>query len=68
MSLTSSIKSNPTEYLKSMSVRTVLAQLLPGDEVEVVVECRHCGTTLSDNADECPECDSNEIGQYRISE
>jgi rRNA maturation endonuclease Nob1 len=51
-----------------MSVRAVLAQLLPGDEPEVVVECRHCGTKLPPDADQCPDCGSDEIGHHRISE
>jgi uncharacterized OB-fold protein len=51
-----------------MSVRAVLTRLLSGDDTEVVVECRQCGTNLSPDADECPDCGSEEIGRYRISE
>lgn len=51
-----------------MGARAVLAWLLPGDESDVVVECRQCGTNLSPDTDECPECGSVEIGRYRISE
>lgn len=51
-----------------MGVRTVLTRLLPGDNTEVVWECRQCGTNLSPGADECPDCGSDEIGRYRISE
>jgi predicted RNA-binding Zn-ribbon protein involved in translation (DUF1610 family) len=51
-----------------MGVRAVLARLLSGDESDVVVECRQCGANLSPDTDECPECGSEEIGRYRISE
>jgi rubrerythrin len=51
-----------------MIVRAVLARLLFDHEPEVVVECRHCGTNLSPDADQCPVCGSVEIGYYRISE
>jgi len=51
-----------------MGVPTVLSRLLPGDESDVVVECRQCGTNLTPDTDECPECESDEIGHYRISE
>lgn len=51
-----------------MSVRTVLTRLLPGDETEVVVECRQCGETLTSGTDECPKCGSNGIERFQISE
>jgi len=51
-----------------MSVRAVLARILPDYDSEVVVECRHCGTNLSPDADQCPDCGSSEIASYRIHE
>jgi len=51
-----------------MSVRTVLTRLLPGDEIEIVVECRQCGTNLESDAVECPKCGSEEIERFQISE
>ena len=51
-----------------MSVRTVLTRLLPGDETEVVVEGRQCGENLASGADECPQCGSDEIEHFQISE
>lgn len=49
-----------------MSVRTILARLLSTGKTEMVVECRQCGTNISSDTDECPECGSDEIGCYRI--
>ena len=51
-----------------MSVRTILARLLPGDGTEVVVECRQCGEDLASGADECLKCGSDEIEHFQISE
>lgn len=34
---------------------------------EFVVECRHCGTTLSYTARICPECGSDSIATYQIT-
>ncbi len=50
-----------------MTLRAAFVRLLSGDETEVVVECRQCGSNLPLNADECSECGSDEIGRYRIS-
>lgn len=51
-----------------MSVRTVLTRLLPGDETEVVVECRQCGENLASDTDECLKCGSDEVERFQISE
>jgi Zn finger protein HypA/HybF involved in hydrogenase expression len=56
------------EYGMPMIVRAVLARLLFDHEPEVVVECRHCGTNLSPDADQCPNCESGEIAHHQISE
>jgi hypothetical protein len=49
-----------------MSVREVLKRLLPGDGIEVVVECCQCGTSIDSNAEECLDCGSEEIVRYHI--
>ncbi len=58
----------PAEYRVLMSVRAVLNRLLSDYDPEVVVECRHCGTNLSPDANQCPNCGSDEIAYHRISE
>jgi hypothetical protein len=63
-----SITSGPPRVWKTMGVHAVLSRLLSGDETDVVIECRQCGTNLTPDTDECPECESDEIGHYRISE
>lgn len=37
------------------------------DGAGVVRECRQCGTTVTQDMDTCPECDSAEIAEYRLS-
>lgn len=49
-----------------MSVRALVARLLSAENPERVAECRQCGTNVSSDTDECPECGSDEIGCYRI--
>jgi uncharacterized OB-fold protein len=49
-----------------MGVRAVLARLLPGDGTDVVVECRHCGRTVTPETDICPECGASEFCRYEI--
>jgi len=51
-----------------MSVRALLGRLLSSDGTVVVVECRQCGANLTPDADECPECESNDLVRYRIPE
>ncbi|CDK39102.1 zinc-ribbon domain-containing protein [Halorubrum sp. AJ67] len=29
-------------------------------------ECRHCGYTVENNANECPQCGSHEIAAYDL--
>lgn len=45
----------------------ILKSVFPGDEVEVVFECRTCGTTLDDYNATCPYCDVTEIVRYEIT-
>lgn len=35
-----------------------------GDSTTTLYECRNCGYTLSEDADECSECGSAEIASY----
>lgn len=32
----------------------------------VVVECRQCGTNVSQEVEECPQCGSGEIARYEM--
>lgn len=36
------------------------------DDACVVVECRHCGTTVERGTTACPVCENGEIVTYRI--
>ena len=49
-----------------MSVRTVLTRLLPSGGSNVIVECRHCGTDVSPETEECPGCGASEFARYEI--
>lgn len=51
-----------------MGIRTVFARLLPGDGVDVVIECRQCGRTVAPDTDDCPECGASEFCRYEIPE
>lgn len=46
-----------------------LLELLVGGRrrAETVVECRHCGASVPERADRCPECDSESIATYEIA-
>lgn len=46
---------------------TRLRGLLPGQkEGSVVYECRNCGTTVTEDTDHCPACNSTGIARYAI--
>lgn len=49
-----------------MGVRTVVTTLLPGNDVNVVIECRQCGANVSSDPDECPECGGTEFCRFEI--
>jgi len=49
-----------------MGIRTMLARLRTTETTETAVECRQCGTNVSSDTAECPECGSDEIACYRI--
>jgi len=42
-----------------------LQDLLGGDSWPLY-ECRNCGTTLDDDAEECPSCGERGIARYTI--
>jgi uncharacterized OB-fold protein len=54
--------------LPVMSIRTVLTRLLGDTGPTVVVECRQCGTTVTPEAEICPECAATEFCWYEIPE
>jgi len=37
-----------------------------GGQSSTVWECRHCGETLAENAEECPTCGAEDIAYYEI--
>lgn len=37
-----------------------------GDREYVVLECRHCGTTLESTTETCPVCGSDAVARYVI--
>jgi rubrerythrin len=49
-----------------MGVRTVLTRLLPGDQPNVIIECRHCGATIDPPNEKCPICGATEVCRYEI--
>ncbi len=34
----------------------------------IVYECRNCGTTLDTEATTCPDCESDEVAMYELSD
>jgi rubrerythrin len=47
-----------------MALLTRVRSLL--DSEEVIYECRHCGTTLHSEHEECPHCENGQIVAYEI--
>ena len=37
-----------------------------GTEMSTLWECRNCGHTLSEDADECPSCGAEDIACYQF--
>jgi rubrerythrin len=56
----------PLSVLGHMEVRTVFTRLLPGNRPDVIIECRHCGTTIDPPSEACPECGTTEFCRYEI--
>lgn len=50
-----------------MGVRTLLARLRAIKKADSIVECRHCGTTVTPETDECPACGGRAFAQYDVS-
>lgn len=44
------------------TVRTYLSEGEP-----VITECRHCGTTVEADTEECPECGEAAIARYHVT-
>ncbi len=53
---------------RMMGLRTVLTRALFGTDPTVIVECRHCGLTVSSETDSCPACGSIDFCCYEIPE
>jgi len=49
-----------------MAIRTVLTRLLGDTGPTIVIECRHCGTTVTPETETCPECGASEFCWYEI--
>ncbi len=47
-----------------MTLKDVLTEILTDDDPHY--ECRNCGTTLEEERDTCPNCDSSEIATYEF--
>lgn len=45
---------------------TLLSRLTWRSSTEVIVECRQCGTTVTQQTDSCPVCGADEIARYEI--
>ncbi|MFC7006471.1 hypothetical protein [Halalkalicoccus salilacus] len=46
-------------------IDTVRAYLVGSDPV--VSECRRCGTSVENDTQRCPRCDSREIARYNVA-
>jgi len=53
---------------QTMSLRTVLTRVLFETDSTVIVECRHCGLTVSQEIDSCPACGATDFCCYEIPE
>ncbi|WP_232701343.1 hypothetical protein [Halobacterium wangiae] len=42
--------------------------VLQGGRPRTIRECRHCGTTVGSQRDACPECGTDGIACYRLSD
>jgi len=50
-----------------MGVSGLISRLLSDGRPNVVVECRHCGLSVSPSTDRCPACGGREISRYEIA-
>ena len=48
------------------AVLSALRQRLRSEERHVILECRHCGTTVDHGIECCPVCEASEIARYEI--
>lgn len=49
-----------------MSEAGILGTLFGREGPELVVECRHCGTSLDRGTAVCPVCEGEEVARYAI--
>lgn len=49
-----------------MDLATPLRLLFGNAGGETVAECRRCGTTVSEDTERCPECESPDIVTYHL--
>ncbi len=49
-----------------MALPVIVQQWLSLDE-SVILECRHCGTSLDTTEQTCPTCGSTEIVEFDVS-
>jgi rubrerythrin len=45
-------------------VLRTIRSLVGGDGDHIVYECRHCGTTVEEPAENCPACGDTEIARF----
>jgi rubrerythrin len=48
-------------------LKPLVNRLLNSDDGEVVYECRNCGTSLDNEQDACPNCDSDDTVCHELS-
>lgn len=49
-----------------MKPRALVQRLLVGRTPFRIYECRNCGTTVDADTDTCPDCESDDIAEYRL--
>lgn len=47
-------------------IELLRSYVLDEGTTEVVRECRHCGTAVEPDEQECPNCGSSDIARYEI--
>lgn len=51
--------------MSQMKLATVLRRFVR-DEPTLIYECRHCGHTVDEETEDCPECETDGIAEYRV--
>jgi len=60
----SGLRRSGTPKMSPYLLEEVKRFLRPSDSV--LYECRNCGKTLEEEAEECPSCGSEEISKYEL--